>query len=111
MKYALVFVFTLVALPALAQKAPEPTSEAMDAGAAAGRFAGKADFCLATEDDLEDYISLAHARIAIAATDKLDRVLGELEFSNHYSMAKTREPPEGCEAVLKALPSEREKLK
>jgi len=111
MKKALAFAFCLIAGPALAQKAPEPTSEAMEAGAAAGRVAGKADFCMAEQDDLEDYVSLAHARIAIAAADKLDQVLGELEFSNYFSISKTREPAEGCEAVLKAFPAEIDRLK
>ncbi|HXV74226.1 MAG TPA: hypothetical protein VD713_05795, partial [Sphingomonadales bacterium] len=72
MKRALIPLLCLVAGPALAQKAPEPTSDAMAAGAAAGRVAGQADFCHAGQDDLEDYITLAHARIAIAAKDKLD---------------------------------------
>lgn len=111
MKRLIFLAVCLLAAPALAQKAPEPTSDAMEAGVAAGRIAGKADYCRAAQDSLEDYITLAHARIAIKAKDKLDQILGELEFSNYFSISKTREPPEGCDEVLKAFPAEIDRLK
>lgn len=77
----------------------------------AGRVAGNADYCDAAEDDLDDFITWAHAQIAIAAKDKLDQVLGELEFSNHYSITKTRQPAESCAVVLKNFHAKLEELK
>lgn len=111
MKRLAILLMCCAVSPVMAQKAPEPTSEAMETGATAGRVAGNADFCNAEEDDLEDFVTWAHAQIAIAAKDKLDQVLGELEFSNHYSITKTRQPAESCAVILKNFRAKLDDLK
>lgn len=62
-----------------------------------GQLAGAGYFCQVNNDALDDLITLSHARIALQAIDKVDRVVAQLEFSNNYSAWSSRPPEEGCE--------------
>lgn len=106
MKKALTLLFLVAAAPALAQRVPDPTTPAIELGAATGRIAGNAKYCGFDPKLLEEYISLAKAQIALSARDRIDRVLAELDFSNNYSLAAASEPEGGCEAFLLTMPEE-----
>lgn len=111
MKKALVFVLVLASAPALAQRVPDPTTPAIELGAAAGQVAGNAKHCGFDPKLLEEFISLAQAQISLQARDRIDRVLAELDFSNNYSLAAATEPAEGCEAFLLTMPDEFKRLR
>jgi hypothetical protein len=104
MKKTCLIYFTLAALmlavPAEGQILKETKTEAIKIAAMAGEIAGGGYYCKLDEDDLDDFITMAHARIANEAIDKVDRVVAQLEFSNNYSAWSARAPKGGCEAFL-----------
>ncbi len=88
----------VLATPAEGQILKETKTEAIKMAALAGEIAGGGFYCQVDEDALDDFIALAHARIANEAVDKVDRVVAQLEFSNNYSGWSARPPKDGCEA-------------
>ena len=94
-------VSLLLAAPAEAQILKETKTEAIKVAALAGEIAGGGFYCKVEENDLDEFITLAYARIATEAIDKVDRVVAQLEFSNNYSAWSAREPKDGCESFSK----------
>lgn len=62
------------------------------------KIAGAATFCKLDQEEIENYINRAHAKIAANAADEVDLVIARVHFSNIYSRASSIEPDEGCEA-------------
>ena len=100
MKKIYLIYFTLAALmlavPAGGQILKETETKAIKTAALAGELAGGGFYCKVDEDALNDFITLAYARIATEAVDKVDRVVAQLEFSNNYSAWSARPPKGGC---------------
>lgn len=86
-----------VAFPASGQILKETKTPAIKTAIQTGQLAGAGYFCQVNNDALDDLITLSHARIALQAIDKVDRVVAQLEFSNNYSAWSARPPEEGCE--------------
>jgi len=102
MKKNKIILFALAAAflanPAGGQILKETKTEAIKIAAQAGEIAGGGYFCQVDGDLLDEFITLAYARIATEAVDKVDRVVAQLEFSNNYSAWSSRNPLGGCEA-------------
>lgn len=62
------------------------------------KIAGAATFCNLDQEEIENYINRAHAKIAANANDEVDLVIARVHFSNTYNRASSVEPAEGCEA-------------
>ena len=95
MKKTNLIYFTLAALmlaaPAEGQILKETETKAIKTAALAGELAGGGFYCKVDEDALNDFITLAYARIANQA------VVAQLEFSNNYSAWSARAPKGGCD--------------
>lgn len=72
-------------------------------GAEASKFAikaaiiaGGARHCKFDKDLVEEYISLAHAKIAQLAKDKEENVIAKMDFTNSMVVASIKEPEKGC---------------
>ena len=94
------FLFATASAPAAGQFLKQTETDAIKTGGQSGQIAGGGYFCQMDGDELDDFITMAHARIATQAVDKVDRVVAQLEFSNNYSAWSARPPEEGCELFL-----------
>jgi len=63
----------------------------------AARVAGGARYCKLQNDDIEEFIGKAEARIALVARDDYQKILGRLEFKNILAAAAAKEPEGGCD--------------
>ncbi|MFC3050749.1 hypothetical protein [Kordiimonas pumila] len=102
------FIAGLVATPAMLAEAQEnnTTNNALvDFAHQSGTMAGGAQFCMAEEDTLEEYIGAVEARIALLAKDDYEKIFGRLEFKNTFAVSSATEPSSGCEQHMRAFSS------
>ena len=62
----------------------------------AASVAGGARNCKFDKDLVDEYISLAQARITTLAKDKEETVLAKMDFTNSLLVAAIKPPKEGC---------------
>lgn len=62
----------------------------------AALVAGAARNCKFDKDLIDEYISLAQARIASLAADKEENVLARMDFTNTLVVASIKAPDQGC---------------
>ncbi len=66
-----------------------------------GLLAGEAEHCRIEEDELDQFIALAHARLAtMARNDPLSVAGARLEFSAYAALGRAEGPKEGCRAFM-----------
>lgn len=99
-KLFIALCFAAAAFPAAGQILKQTDTDAIKTAGQAGEIAGGGYYCQMEGDELDDFITMAHARIATQAIDKVDRVVAQLEFSNNYSAWSARPPEEGCEVFV-----------
>lgn len=88
-------------IPAGAQELSEPDrSRAEQWAEDTAKVAGAATFCELDQEEIENYINRAHAKIAAHAKDEVDLVIARVHFSNIFNRASSVEPAEGCEAFI-----------
>lgn len=112
-----VLVFALAAGPVYGQEvareaevAEKVESRALQWATDTGRVAGGATFCAMDVEVVEEYISIAQAKIAATANDNVDRVVARIEFGNIFNVASSQEPLGGCENFAQLFPQEARKL-
>ena len=112
-----VIAFALAASPVYGQEvakeaevAGKTQSRALQWAADTGKVAGAATFCAMDTDVVEEYISIAQAKIAATANDNVDRVVARIEFGNIFNVASSQEPLGGCENFAQLFPQEARKL-
>lgn len=97
-------------MAATAQVKKEPESRAMQWASDTAHVAGGATYCAFDQEEVENYIASAQAKIAALAKDDVERVLAKVEFSNVYNVASSREPDVGCQNFAKLFAMEASKL-
>jgi len=117
-KGAILFTGAAAILPALslavadAQEAPKVERTRAEQWAEdTAKIAGAATYCKLDQEEIENYINRAHAKIAANAKDEVDLVIARVHFSNIFSRASSIEPEEGCESFTAYFASADEILK
>lgn len=112
-----ILVFALAAGPVYGQQvtkeaelAEKTGSRALQWAADTGKVAGGATYCAMDTNVIEEYISIAQAKIAATANDNVDRVVARIEFGNIFNVASSQEPLGGCENFAELFPQELRKL-
>lgn len=98
---AILLSLALVSLSSQQVTGPAATEQSKTASTfavQAATVAGAARNCKFDKDMIDEYISLAHARIATLAADKEDNVLAKMDFTNTLVVAAIKAPDEGCKA-------------
>ena len=85
------------AQPDAAKRDDEARSPASIFATETGRIAGNAEFCEIDPELVEEFLSIAEARIIALASDDVDLAVSRFEFSNSQSRAAITEPDGGCD--------------
>lgn len=98
---AIILGFALVSLSLQHVTTPKVSQDVETASTYAKQaalVAGAARNCKLDKDLIDEYISLAQARIASLAADKEENVLARMDFTNTLVVASIKTPDEGCKA-------------
>ncbi len=96
---AIIFGFALFSLSLQHVETPNTSQNVETASTYAKQaalVAGTARNCKLDKDLIDEYISLAQARIASLATDKEENILARMDFTNTLVVASIKAPEEGC---------------
>ena len=99
----LCFAFSVLALSETASaQAGKEAREAriLETAQQGARLAGGARFCRLDPEEIDAFIGLTDARIAVLARDDYEKVLGRLEFKNLLTAFSAKKPDGGCEALI-----------
>ncbi|RMF16198.1 MAG: hypothetical protein D6757_03170 [Alphaproteobacteria bacterium] len=76
-----------------------------------GLLAGEAEYCKVEDDELDQFIAMAHARIAtMARKDPLSIAGARMEFNAYAALGRADGPKEGCRAFLDRFRAARRSL-
>lgn len=98
---AIILGFALVSLSLQHVASPNASQEVETASKYAKQaalVAGAARNCKLDKDLIDEFISLAQARIASLAADKEENVLARMDFTNTLVVASIKAPDKGCKA-------------
>lgn len=94
---------TVIALtsPSMAQSSKEAReSRILETARQSAQLAGGARFCRVDPEEIDAFIGLTDARIAVLARDDYEKVLGKLEFKNLLTAFSAKKPESGCEVLI-----------